>query len=628
MARHRKSVLIAAIAVCSAATLTFAQQGTRDQRAAAPGQPQPPAGTAVIAGAVTSADLGRPVARARVTLRGGDRAVTRTALADPQGAFSFDALGPGEYTLVASKPGYLESTFGQKQPGSGRPGTSIRLLDGQRLERVQLPLARGGVITGVIRDENGEPAYGVAVRLYRYVMRSGERSLQPAGTTTTDDRGIYRAPLLMSGDYIVTATPRQDVFDAAMALDMRMRYEVVVQAMQDSGRAVLLAEAPRPPAEAGGPTTGYATVYYPGTTQASAATTVTVGVGEERSGIDLQMQLVPTSGVTGVVMGPEGPYPGASVQLIDHSQLPGMGVRSARTGADGRFSFAALPPGQYTLLARGAPRGARQLEASAREAASTLARAGNEARAAQVAQAIAAVTPPLWAQLDVSTDGRTEPEIVLSMQPGMSISGSVVFEGGSGAPNTSRMSVTIVPVGSAAGGELGAAPPSPVDANGRFAIRGVMPGRYRVVASAGVPAGFTLQSSMFAGRDSLDMPIEVRPGEDVAGGVLTFSTQTTELSGTLQDATGQPAPGYTVIAFSSDERFWLPQSRRVQAARPATDGRFVMRNLPPGEYRLAAVTDVEPGQWFDPEFLRQLLSASTPVRISEAGKTVQDLRVR
>ena len=612
-----------------ATVIAAAQQPTRDPGAA--GQPPKPAGTGVITGQVTSADLGRPVSRARVMLTGGDQRLAKTTLTDEQGQFSFADLGPGEFTLVTSKPGYLESTYGQKTPGSGRPGTAIRLAAGQRLERLPLALARGGVITGVVRDEAGEPAFGVSVRVFRYVMRSGERTLQAAGAGTTDDRGIYRVTILPPGEYIVTVTPRQEMSFALEAVEMRLRYTEVLVAAQASGGAGWVAEraVPADSTGAGGPTTGYAPVYYPGTAHPSGAASITIAVGEERTGIDLQLQLVPTAGITGVVMGPTGPM-SATVQLIDPAQLPGMSVRSARAGQDGRFSFAGLPPGQYTLLARGTPRGGQQLEASAREAMVTLERAATEARAAEVARAIANVTPPLWAQIDVTTDGRDTPNVSLSMQPGMSISGTVAFEGAAGPPpNASRMTVTIVPVGpGSASGELATAPPSPVDANGRFSIRGVMPGQYRVVSSAGVPAGFQLRSSVFAGRDSLDLPIEVKPGEDIAGGVLTYSTRVTELSGTLQDAAGQPAPGFTVVVFPSDERFWTTSARRTQSARPATDGRYTFRALPPGDYRLIALTDVEPGQWFDPAFLRQVAGASVPFTLGEGEKKVQDLRVR
>ena len=99
------------------------------------------------------------------------------------------------------------------------------------------------------------------------------------------------------------------------------------------------------------------------------------------------------------------------------------------------------------------------------------------------------------------------------------------------------------------------------------------------------------------------------------------------VSGVLQGPDGQPAANYTVVVFSSESRYWTPQSRRIQAARPATDGRFSFRDLPPGEYRLAAIGDVEPGQWFDPLFLRQLTAASMPVSIGEGERKTQDLRL-
>jgi hypothetical protein len=61
--------------------------------------------------------------------------------------------------------------------------------------------------------------------------------------------------------------------------------------------------------------------------------------------------------------------------------------------------------------------------------------------------------------------------------------------------------------------------------------------------------------------------------------------------------------------------------------RPGTDGRFTVRNLPPGDYLMAAVTDVEPGAWFDPDFLQQLRGASARVTLSEGDKKTQDLRL-
>ena len=43
--------------------------------------------------------------------------------------------------------------------------------------------------------------------------------------------------------------------------------------------------------------------------------------------------------------------------------------------------------------------------------------------------------------------------------------------------------------------------------------------------------------------------------------------------------------------------------------------------------QVAAVTDVEPGEWFDPKFLEQLRAASARVTLAPNDKKVLDLRL-
>ena len=42
---------------------------------------------------------------------------------------------------------------------------------------------------------------------------------------------------------------------------------------------------------------------------------------------------------------------------------------------------------------------------------------------------------------------------------------------------------------------------------------------------------------------------------------------------------------------------------------------------------MAAVTDIDQGSQYDPEFLKAIAGASVPVNIGEAAKVSQDLRV-
>jgi hypothetical protein len=164
--------------------------------------------------------------------------------------------------------------------------------------------------------------------------------------------------------------------------------------------------------------------------------------------------------------------------------------------------------------------------------------------------------------------------------------------------------------------------------DGSFAVTGVMPGRYavRVLPPTGA-AGWLVASAMLKDTDLADHLLEVRPNENVAGIAITLIDQPAELSGVLQDAGGRPAPDYYVILFAADRTMWRSGSRRIFQVRPGTDGKFQFRSLIAGEYLLAAVTDVETGEWFDPAFLSQLAKASVAVTIAMGEAKVQDIRI-
>jgi hypothetical protein len=109
--------------------------------------------------------------------------------------------------------------------------------------------------------------------------------------------------------------------------------------------------------------------------------------------------------------------------------------------------------------------------------------------------------------------------------------------------------------------------------------------------------------------------------------VVSMSDRHTELSGTLRTSTGQPEADVSVIAFSSDRTMWGPGARRVRAARPSADGHFSMPDLPPGDYLLGVVTDIDPEDWQNPVLLGQLGPTSVKVTIGEGEKKVQDLQL-
>jgi hypothetical protein len=124
----------------------------------------------------------------------------------------------------------------------------------------------------------------------------------------------------------------------------------------------------------------------------------------------------------------------------------------------------------------------------------------------------------------------------------------------------------------------------------------------------------------------LDVPFQTGSG-DVADVVATFTDLHTELSGTLQAATGVPAPEYDVVVFSSDRSFWRAPWRRVRSTQPATDGHFAFHDLPSGDYLLAALTDVEPSDLADAVFLDGLVPVAVAVHLGEGETMTQNLRI-
>ncbi len=589
-------------------------------------QPPAPIGTAEISGTVLMAGGTQPARRTRVSLSGVELRGGRSATTDDSGRFSFIALPAGRYSLTANRPGHISVTYGQRQPG--RPGTQISLSDGQKFH-ADMQIPKGSVITGTVLDENGEPAPQTSVRVMRVVMSNGERTLSTSNAASTDDRGIYRAFGLMPGEYVVCATPRNtNTTDfgriEAMELEMRALQTAAAQVSAEQTQAIrdrILSIRGSMPTEDVEATPGYAPICYPGTTAASSATPIPLGISEERSAVDFQLQLAPLARIEGVVINSTGAQiTQINVALRDASSLGGSTLNmEARPDAEGRFRLQGVPPGQYRLTARATP-------ASPRPAAGqqqTVVGRGRGGAPPAVAGPGRPQPMTVWASADISVDGRTLSNVVLSLQQGVNVSGQIAFEGALPPPtDLTRMRVSMSPVGQT---PFGGATHAQVDATGRFTLQSVPPGRYRLSASGA--AGWTAESAMIGGQDTLDFPFEVKGNQNVPGVTITLTDRRTELTGKVVDGQNRPAVDYTIVIFPADQRYWAGGSRRIQTTRPSTDGSFTFRNLPPGDYRIATPVDLEPAGTSDPAVLQQLEGASMRVTLQPGETKVQNIRL-
>jgi hypothetical protein len=425
-----------------------------------------PVGTATLSGTiVTDEPEPRPLRRVRVGLTTSDRQLGRTVVTDDAGRFAFTALPAGRYLMTASKQGYVTTSYGARRPN--RPGTTLVLAEGQRVADIGLRMPRGAVVSGVIVDQNGEPYSGVNVSVMSNAfVGSGQRTLLPAGSAQTDDRGQFRVWGLAAGDYVVSAnpgfvSPTQNV-EIARLTDADIRRALAdVSAASVSPGATEGAPQPR--------TVGYATVFYPGTAAASQATPIKLGPAEERTGIDFALSLVPTAKVEGSIAVPEGISASTVLVQMVNSNPQGMlldSFRRSTPAADGTFSFAGIPPGAYTIMARAMPPPVPVGRAAARPAPTPLMPA----------------SPTHFAMADVAIEGQDIAGLSLTLQTGLTVSGRILFEGVTPMPDVARMRINLMPVQSAGEVSLGQSAIQP-DARGAFSIPGVVPGRYRLTAS-------------------------------------------------------------------------------------------------------------------------------------------------
>ena len=254
----------------------------------------------------------------------------------------------------------------------------------------------------------------------------------------------------------------------------------------------------------------------------------------------------------------------------------------------------------------------------------------------------------LWASEEFSINGQDVTDLDVRLQPGMSMSGTVVFEGDDPQrpADASRAQITLIVADQEITTALDIAfsmftgvIPGKAQKDRTFQVDGIAPGRYRSsalppgvmspLAAFGAPSpdGWALKSIVWNGRDIADGAIDIRQGDDLTGVVVTFTKTVTEISGRLLDAAGKPTSGLPIVVFSTKPSDWPGGTRRVVSAKPASDGTFKVTGLPAGEYDMCALIDLDKNDLYDPSFLEQLVASSFKIAVADGEKKTQDLKL-
>jgi protocatechuate 3,4-dioxygenase beta subunit len=509
-----------------------------------------------IAGRIVDAATGQPIAGAQVSVSQADTGRSTTSESD--GRYAVGNLGSGRYRLRVVAPGYLAREFGDAPPLGYTPIAPL----GRDLTGMDVRLNRGATIAGRVVDDAGNPVVAVPVRVFRLSGEPGNTFISIAGRSMglslgadprgqTDSRGEYRILAVAPGEYLVGSV------DSTVA------------------------------------------TFAPGTHARAEAMVIRVGVDDERRGVDIRATRVRFGTIRGVVTGPgpaESPIPLVDVELVpDPNDAALSPLRAARgpgrygIAVEGRFEFADVPAGRYTLFAR---------------------------------PGAVIDAPGVWGResIVVTPDSVVEPRIALHE------SGRV-----SGRLTATDLRVRyrvnspleLAPIASDRDGYRARAA---VAGDGSFAFKGLAPGRYRWTQSQTlVGTGPRVLSAFIRDQDVTDIPLVITATTAIDNLRLVVSDAAT-ISGTVRDAAGAPTTAGAVVIASLDPRDWTEISRRLRLVRADTNGTFEVRALPAGRYRAAHVSRLPHERLWDAAFL-SALSGGHDVTVTAGQVFTIDLRL-
>ena len=422
-----------------------------------------------------------------VNVRSADGRSGGVATTDAQGRFEIKELLGGRYTITAQKAGYVTTSYGQRR--AEQPGTPLELLEGQIADKVTLSLPRGGVITGRVVDEFGDPIAGAQVNALRFRFVNNGRRLMPTGNGQTDDLGNFRIFGLAPGDYYVSAGLRSQNM---MGMNM------------SGGNMSSNVE-------------GYAPTYFPGTPNAAEAERIVVRVGRDTT--DISFALTPTRLVTvsGRAVSSSGePYVQAFISAMPAERYGamtmGLGMNNAMTRPDGTFQLSGVAPGTYNLSLRPNMGGGRFDENAE------------------------------FANLKIAVGQDDLINVLLVSSRGAVARGIVVSDDGSALPvRPPQVSIFAQPIDPDIM-SMGMGPNQPkVNDDFTFEIPGLSESRL-IRANLGGTTDWTLKAVYYRGQEVTDTPIDFIPGRDVEGIEIVFTSKRTELSGPSPTIAVRPTP--------------------------------------------------------------------------------------
>lgn len=521
-------------------------------------EPNRPANAASIAGTIVKEPGSQPLKKVLLQLIAEDQAKAGnyTTTTAPDGRFNIENVQPGRYRLFLERTGFI-----QINERNHRIETSV--LDvraGQEMKDLLLRMLPMAVITGRVVDEDGDPLPNFGVSLGR--KKPGKATdAEALGGERTNDLGEYRISGLFPGQYFISIAPAPDF-------------------------ANLGHPAKGSPDLESKPDTSYLTTYYPGTTDSTQASAITLRAGDE---MPVNFTIVParTYRIRGIVAGiPARQKP--MVQLISRG-VNTLTMNAADVAEDGQFEMRGVAPGSYWITAY-----------SGSEGELLTARLNIAVVAADVEGVKLVPVRPFTLSGHLRFEG----------QPLADLTPYTVYLQSVDDIETGGMSMTFVP---------GSGPVARVDRFGSFQWTGVIPGRYIAQVNGGEGKDGFLKSVALGSVDA-------SAGFKVAGPAsveLVMNSKGGVLEGAVIDQ-DQPVANASVVAVPEEKYQKIRQ--RFGVGTTDQNGHFVIHGLAPGSYTVFAWQDLEDGAYYDAEFLKSQESNGTALKVEEGSRQKIELK--